>query len=186
MAREARWHVDAIGRNKAEVTTSGVRYIIQADRTSFVLQALKGRRVIERVSIARKRHTYSLIGVDNAGRIQRQTLRFDGNRVSSSGTFGGKRFAVRSSVCAHIPLLLAQLQRRKPIRLPQIIAFSTQFKRDGRLRRELEKRVDMAMMLRAPNAVVIACVIICADCFFTGDPVACVLCDLCLRPDPPT
>ena len=186
MARESPWRVDAIGRNQAEVTTSGVRYVIKADRTSFVLQAVKGRRVIERISIARKRHAYTLTGVNSAGRIQRQTLRFDGNRVTSSGTFGGKRFALRSSVCAHIPLLLAQLQDRKPIRLPRMIAFSTQFKSDDRFRRELEKRVDMAMMLRAPNAVVIACVIICADCFFTGDPVACVLCDLCLRPDPPT
>ncbi len=186
MSPMSRWQVDAIAKNKAEVTSSRVRYVIQADSTSFALQVFKGKRPVEKVWIKRKGHSYSLAGVDSAGRSQRQTIRFAGNRVASSGVFGGKRFAVTSSVCAHIPSLAAQLKGRKPIRLTHISAFLTQFKRDDRLRRELEKRVDMAMMLRASNAVVIACVIICADCFFTGDPVACVLCDLCLRPDPPT
>ena len=140
--------VTTIAKNKAEVATPRARYVIQADRTSFVLQAFKG------------------------------------NRVVSRGVFGGRPFSVSSSVCSYIPMLAAELKGRKPIRLPLVTAFMSQFKRDGRLRAEVEKRVDMAMMLRAPNAVVIACVIICAECFFTGDLLACTLCDLCLKPDP--
>ena len=182
----ATWQVNTIAKNKAEVATPRVRYVIQADRTSFVLQAFRGKRSVERVALTHKGDNYSLTGVGSAGRSQHRTIRFKGKRVVSRGVFGGRRFSVSSSVCSHIPLLAAQLKGRKPIRLPLITAFMTQFKRDARFRAEVEKRVDMAMMLRAPNAVVIACVIICADCFFTGDPVACVLCDLCLRPDPPT
>ena len=177
--------VNTVAKNKAEVATRRARYVIQADRTSFVLQAFKGKRSVERVSLTHRGDNYSLAGVGR-GRSQRRTIRFKGNRVVSRGNFGGRPFSVNSSVCSHIPLLAAQLKGRKPIRLPLITAFMTQFKADSRLRAEVEKRVDMAMMLRAPNAVVIACVIICADCFLTGDPVACVLCDLCLRPDPPS
>jgi hypothetical protein len=182
----ATWQVDTIARNKAEVATPRARYVVQADRTSFVLQAFKGTRSVERVSLTHKGRAYSLTGVDSAGRTQRQAIRFTGKRVVSRGVFGGRPFSVNGSVCSYIPLLVTQLKGRRPIRLPLITAFVTQFKRDARFRTQVSRRVDMAMMLRAPDAVVIACVIICAECFFTGDPVACVLCDLCLRPDPPT
>jgi hypothetical protein len=176
--------VNTIARNRAEVVTARARYVIQADETSFVLQAFKGKRSVERVALTHKGDNYSLAGVGGAGQSQRRTMRFKGNRVVSRGVFGGRPFSVSSSVCSYIPLLAAKLNGRKPIRLPLIAAFMSQFKRDGRLRAEVEKRVDTAMMLRAPNAVVIACVIICAECFFTGDLLACTLCDLCLKPDP--
>jgi len=74
----------------------------------------------------------------------------------------------------------------KPIKLPHVTAFSKKFRSDDHLKDQIGKVVDTAMMLRAPDSVVVACLIICAECFLIGTPIACVLCDLCLRPDPPT
>jgi hypothetical protein len=182
----ANWQVDALGKNKAQVSTPRARYVIQADATSFTLQAFKDRRSLEKVSLTHKGRNYSLAGVDSRGRSERQTIRFTGNGVVSSGVIGGKRFSLSSSRCLYIPLLIAQLKGRRPIKLPYISAFLAQFKRDARLSAALERQVDMAMMLRAPDSVVLACVIICAECFLIGTPIACTLCDLCLRPDPPT
>jgi hypothetical protein len=182
----SKWQVNAIAKNKAEVASPRIRYVIQADSTSFTLQAFKDNRSVEKVSLKHKGRNYSLAGVDSTGRGERQTIRFTGKRVLSSGVIGGKRFAVSSSVCVHIPLLVEQLKGRKPIRLPHISAFLAQFKRDDRLRGQLRRQVDMAMMLRAKDSVIFACLIICAECYLIGTPIACTLCDLCLRPDPPT
>jgi hypothetical protein len=90
----ATWQVNAIAKNKAEIATPQVRYVIQADRTSFGLQAFRGRRSVERVSLTHKGDSYSLAGVGSGGRRQRRTIRFKGNRVVSRGVFGGRRFSI--------------------------------------------------------------------------------------------
>ena len=142
----AKWKVNALAKNKAEVVTPTVRYVVQTDSSSFRLQAFKGKRSVERVSIERKKHSYALVGVDSAGRSERQTIRIAGNRVVTRGVMGGRPFAVSSSVCLHIPLLIAKLKGRRPTRLPHTSAFFTQFKTDGRLKDQLEGRVDVALM----------------------------------------
>lgn len=182
----SKWRVDAIGKNKAEVATPRARYVVTASATSFALEAFRREQRAEVVRIKHIGNKYWLEGVDSAGRAERRTMHFRGKRVISQGVIGGSRFSVNSSVCSHIPLLVATLRTKRPLRLPLISAFSKKFKADSRLRSQLQRHVDMAMLLRAPDAVVIACVIICAECFFTGDLLACTLCDLCLNPDPPT
>jgi hypothetical protein len=180
------WRVEAIGKNKAEVATPRVRYVVQADATSFTLQAFERKVSIEKVSLKHKGHNYRLEGVNSAGRSEHQTMRVTKNRVVSSGRIGGTQFGLSSSVCVFIPLLAEKLKNSKPMRLPHISAFLRQFKSDGKLRGQLQRQVDMAMMLRQADSTVFACVIICAECFLIGTPIACTLCDLCLRPDPPT
>lgn len=182
----SKWRVDAKGKNKAEVVTPRVRYVVQADATSFTLQAFEGKASIEKISIKHKGHNYRLDGVNSAGRSDHQTMRVTKNRVVSRGRIGGTSFGLSSSVCVFIPLLAEKLKNSKPIRLPHISAFLKQFKSDGHMRGQLQRQVDMAMMLRAPDSTVFACLIICAECYLIGTPIACTLCDLCLRPDPPT
>jgi len=182
----AKWKVEKIGKHKAEISAPGIRYEVHASSTSFELRAYKGKKALERVSIQHKGKHYSLEGVDKAGRKEHQSFDFKGNSVKSSGLIGGQKFSIGTSVCGYLPALAAKLKKAKPIKLPHVTTFSKKFRSDDHLKDQIGKVVDTAMMLRAPDSVVVACLIICAECFLIGTPIACVLCDLCLRPDPPT
>jgi hypothetical protein len=178
----SKWQVDAIGKNKAAVTTPRARYVLQANATSFALEAFRGEQPVEVVRIKHVGNKYWLEGVDSAGRAERRTMHIRGKRVISQGVIGGSRFSVDSSVCNHIGLLVAKLHTRKPLRLPLISVFLKTFKADSRLRSQLQRHVDMAMLLRSPDAVVIACIIICAECALTDGLIACLACALCMKP----
>ena len=182
----ATWRINPLGRNKAEVASPRARYVVGANATSFSVEAFTRERRTEAVRIRHVGEKYWMEGVDSAGRVDRRTMHFRGKRVISQGVVGGRRFSVASSVCTHIPMLLAKLRASRPLRLPLIRAFSKTLEADSRLRGQLQRQVDTAMLLRAPNSVVLACVIICAECFITGGELACALCSLCLKPDPST
>jgi hypothetical protein len=178
------WRVEPIGKNKVEVVAPRVRYVIEASATSFDLQAFKGDRSVETISIKHVGPKYSLEGRNGAGHSERRTIQFKGKRVMSSGFVRGKRFRVDASVCVFAPLLIAELRKTNPPQFPLVKDFRKELKKDRRLKQLIEKHVDVGMMLAQKDSVIFACIFICAECILSGGELACVLCDLCLRPDP--
>ena len=182
----AKWQVDAIGKNTAAVTTPRARYVLQANATSFVLEAFRGEQPVEVVRIKHVGNKYWFEGTDSAGRAERRTMHIRGKRVVSQGVIGGSRFSINSSVCNHIGLLVAKLHATKPLRFPLLGVFLKTFQADSRLRSQIQGHVDMAMLLRSPNAVTVACIIICTTCALTDGFIACLACALCMKNPPPT
>ena len=173
-----KWQVVGLAKNHVEVRTTRVRYNIRADSTSLVVEVFQRESLVEKVTIKHTGREYSLEGVGSRGRSERQVMRFSGNRVASSGIIGGKPFELESSQCGYGPVIVALFKKRKPIDLPHITAFLKAYKNDGQLKDRVQSQVDMAMMIRQPDSVFVACLLICFLCAL-GDELACVLCELC-------
>lgn len=179
-----KWQVSSLGENKAEVVGRGVRYVIHADARSMDIQTFQGRERIERYYARHVGHNYLLVGTDSKGKVERRQMYVTEKRVVTRALMDGKRFKIDSSPCDHIPLLVTQVNKRRGVKLPHTRAFTKQLRTDRGFRDQLRRQVYLARMMRQPDAVLIACIIWCVSCFFTGDPLDCVLCDLCLETPP--
>lgn len=175
-----KWHVHGLGKNHVEVKTTRVRYNIRAISTSLIVEVFQRDRSVEKVTINHTGSEYSLEGVDSRGRTERRLMRFSGNQVASSGIIGGKPYEINSSGCGYGQLLVALLKKRKPIDFPHIAAFLKAYKNDGQLKEQVQSQVDMIGMIKQPDSVFVACIIVCFGCAL-GDRLSCVLCDLCLE-----
>lgn len=180
----SKWQINPLSKNKVEVTARQVRYVVQADATSMRVQTYRGKQRIETFYARHVGHNYRIEGTDGKGRVERRDTYVTEKRVVTRGTMGGKRFKIDASACEYLPLLITLIKRRKRIKLPHTLAFTKLLRGDPGFRRQLRRHVHVARLMSQPDAVIIACIYWCVSCFFTGDPLDCVLCDLCLETPP--
>lgn len=182
----AKWQINSLGKNKAEVMAGKVRYIVEADKTSVNVRTYAGKECIERFSAKHVGHNYYIEGTDSKGRVERRHTNVTEKRVVTRGVMSGKPYKIDASPCDYIPLIVTLIKRRKgaSMKMPHTLAFTGRVKDDGDFRKQLRRRVNVALLMKQPDAVLIACIVWCVSCFFTGDWLDCVLCDLCLETPP--